>query len=308
MSRYAVLVLAAGLAGCPSADPDPDPTPEPTPADICADSMAAGSVRVFATGFTGGTEGITFSPDGRLFVSRGDVVEEVWPNGQHEEVAAVPAEVGLTWWNGELIVASGDAGTGDGVGGIYAVDVDSGDTRVLATGIPGANFPAVTPWDTLLVSTPGGDEEIVEVSDDGDVSLWTTGVSSPNGIGFAADGSAAYVASTFVNPAPLWEVPIEEGVAGTPTQLASWGPGVAPDGVAMGQSGAVYIAQNLAGRIDRVDPATGEESALAEGVQFAASAAFGVGDDWDPCAIYVTSLFSEELYVVGAGEPGQGMP
>ncbi len=297
------LVAALSLAACPSGEPPADDD-DSTEVDVCADSLAPGTVQVFATGLTGGTEGIAFSPSGRLFVSRGDVVEEVFPDGQHEEIAQIPAEVGLAWWNGELLVASGDSGEPDGLGGVYAVDVDSGAVRLLAGGISGANFPAVTPWGTLLVSTPSGDEEIVEVTADGDVTLWSSEVPSPNGIGFSADGSAAYVATTFANPAPLWEVPIVDGVAQTPSELASWGPGTAPDGVAMGASGAVYIAQNIAGRVDRVDPATGTETAVGEGVQFAASLAFGVGESWDPCAVYVTSLFSDELYVVGVGEAG----
>ncbi len=295
--------LAASLGGCPSADPVPDP--DPTPAEPCAGSMDEGAVRVFATGLLGGTEGIAFSPDGRMFVSRGDALEEVSPDGSHAVISDVPGQVGLTFWNGELIIASSDDGTGGGLGGVYAVDVDTGSSRLLAGGIDSANFPVVSPWDTLLVATPGAAEGIYEVSDAGEVSLWTDEVPSPNGIGFAADGSFAYVATTFANPAPLWEVPIAEGVAGTPRQITAWGPGVAPDGVAMGASGAVYVAQNLAGRIDRVDPEDGSEVAVAEGVAFAASAAFGVGAGWDACALYVTSLFSDELYVVGVGEPGQ---
>lgn len=307
-SHRSSLALACFLvAGCPSADPDPEPTPDPTAADPCADSMNEGSVRVLGNGFTGGTEGIAFSPDGRLFVSRGDVLDEVFPDGSHEEFAAIPAQVGLTWWNGELIVASGDSGEADGLGGVYAVNIETGDVRLLAGGIAGANFPVVTPWDTLLVSTPGGDEEIVQVTSDGELSLWTDAVPTPNGIGFSADGSAAYIVSTYGNPAPLWEVPVTDGLAGAPTALVSWGQAVAPDGVAMGASGDVYIAQNIASRIDRVDPTAPPEpddAVLAGGINFAASAAFGVGEDWDRCALYVTSLFSDELFVVGAGEPG----
>lgn len=288
------------LVGCPSPGDDDD-SAEPTPQDACAGSLAAGDVRVVATGFTGGTEGVTFSPDGRLFVSSGDTVEEVFSDGRHEVIADVPATVGLAWWGDELIVASGDSGEGLDTGGVYAVDVDSGDVRLLAGGIPGANFPAVTPWETLLVSTPSGPEEIVEVSADGDVSLWSAAVPSPNGIGFVADGSGAFVASTF-GSALLSFVPVEEGAAGTPEQTASWGPATAPDGLAIGASDAVYLTQNIAGRIDRIRrDGTVEEVATA--VDFAASAAFGIGPEWDACAVYVTSLGGPNLYAVGVGEP-----
>lgn len=288
------------LVGCASPGDDDD-SAEPPPQDACAASLAQGDVRVVATGFVGGTEGVTFSPDGRLFVSSGDTVEEVFSDGRHEVIADVPATVGLAWWGDELIVASGDSGEGLDTGGVYAVDVDSGDVRLLAGGIPGANFPAVTPWETLLVSTPSGPEEIVEVSDDGDVSLWSAEVPSPNGIGFVADGSGAFVASTF-GSARLSFVPVEEGAAGTPEQTASWGPATAPDGLAIGASDAVYLTQNIAGRIDRIQrDGTVEEVATA--VDFAASAAFGVGADWDPCAVYVTSLAGSNLYAVGVGEP-----
>ena len=114
-TRTPLLLALSLLLGCPSGEPEPDPTP----ADPCEDSMEQGAVRVFASGLTGGTEGITFSPDGRLFVSRGDAIEEVFPDGSHETLAMIPEQVGLAFWNDELIVASGDAGNGDGLGGIF---------------------------------------------------------------------------------------------------------------------------------------------------------------------------------------------
>ena len=146
--------------------------------------------------------------------------------------------------------------------------------------------------------------EAFKVTEDGDATVWLTGIPSPNGIGFSADGAWAYVVTTFGQPAPAWRIPISDGAAGTPESMVEWGPGVAPDGLAVGASGAVYSAQNIAGRIDRVipgDPHTWET--VGEGATWAASNAFGVGDSWDPCAQYITSLFGTDLFVMGVGEP-----
>jgi len=297
------LLLALLLAGCPTGgDPDPDPTPAP---DVCADSLPEGDLRVVATGFDGGTEGVAFSPDGRMFVTSGDLaVEEVLPDGSHVHIADVPLGVGVAWWGDRLAVAAFDSGLNNDLGGVWLVDVDAGTSELLVTGIQDANFPAVTPWGTLLVSDDTGTEDIYEVTEDGDATVWLTGIPSPNGIGFSADGAWAYVVTTFGQPAPAWRIPISDGTAGTPESMVEWGPGVAPDGLAVGASGAVYSAQNIAGRIDRVipgDPHTWET--VGEGATWAASNAFGVGDSWDPCAQYITSLFGTDLFVMGVGEP-----
>ena len=303
-----ILVLAALLAACPSVTPD-DPSPTPTP-DPCAESPAAGTVSVLATDFVGGTEGITFSPDGRLFVSNDDRIEELQPDGTRSLLAEVPQSVGLTFWEGALVVASFDAGLGAVTGGVYRVDIDSGAVSLLTGGIEAANFPAVTPWGTLLVADDTGTEEIVEVTRDGARSTWSAAVPSPNGIGFSADGATAFVATTFGNPAPLWAVPVVDGEAGAPTSLVSWGPGNVPDGLAMGLDGDVWLTQNVGGRVDRIRPGAPEGQrviASFEGVPWAASVAFGVGPAWDACSLYVTSLFGPDVYRLSVGAHGAPM-
>ena len=58
----------------------------------------------------------------------------------------------------------------------------------------------------------------------------------------------------------------------------------------------------LAELVHKVDP-EGNDTILATGMTGPASLAFGQGD-FDPCSLYVTSLFTQNLYRVGAGVPG----
>ena len=113
--------------------------------------------------------------------------------------------------------------------------------------------------------------------------------------------------NTWDDPAPVWQVPVRAGAAGAPAEVASYPADNFPDGVALGQSGALYVALNFTGLISKVQP-DGAAQTVAEGAAWAASVAFGVGPDWDACALYATSLFGDEVYAVGVGEPGQPVP
>jgi sugar lactone lactonase YvrE len=91
-------------------------------------------------------------------------------------------------------------------------------------------------------------------------------------------------------------------VPGTPEKWVTFENGTTPDGVAIDSEGNVYVALNVVGQIARVDP-DGNMSIVAENVATVASMAFGQGD-FDPCSIYATSLFSEQLWRVGIGVAG----
>jgi hypothetical protein len=270
--------------------------------DPCAGSLAAGEVEVFATGFDRdivGTEGLTFGPTGRLFVGGSGVsgdgyVAEIRPDGTWEILADVSGSVGLAWWDDALLVAAeGDK--------IVAVDPDARTTRVLAEGLPGSNFPAVTPWDTLLLSAPDG-SELFEITRDGTWSTWATDVPSPNGIGFSPDGTEVYVANTYRSPSTVARIPVTDGVAGAVGVLATLPDGSTQDGVAMDVDGNLYVVNNLPGTIARIAP-DGTWEIVAEGVDFGASLAFGEGP-FDACSVYVSSLFSEDVIRVGIGVEG----
>jgi sugar lactone lactonase YvrE len=286
------------LAGCPVTEPIPEPQP--------CEGSAPGTVEVIADGFVG-TEGIAFSPDGRLFVSDqdpdGDYVAEVFPDGSWEVVAQAPGAIGLAWWGEQLLVASSDSGLGDGTDGVFRVDVDSGEVSLLgAAGLEGANFVTVTPWGALLVSDPQL-EVILSLEGGGGAEIWLDPIQSPNGMAFTEGGDGLWVVSSYGDPAPVWFVPVDGGQAAPAEVVHEFGPGTTPDGVALGASGDLYVAQVIGERIDRVTR-DGAVTTAAVGVEWTASIAFGEGADWDECSLYATSLWGTELYRIDVGETG----
>lgn len=288
--RGSILVVLVGCAG------GGDPAKK---ADPCEGSLAEGEVELLATGFES-SEGLAFSPDGRLFVTAGDVIAEIQPDGSWDVVIDWEGGVGLAWW-GDRLMAAGRDGS---VGLVGAIDVDAGTAEIFATDLPSSNFLTVTPWGTLLVSDDT--ERIWDVTAAGVATPWLD-VPGPNGMTFTADGTELWVVNTWDQPAPAWSVAIDGQAAGEVTELWAWPAGNFPDGVARGASGDLYTSLNVTGRISRLT-ADGEERTVAEGVDWTASIAFGNHDRWDRCSVYSTSLFGPDVYRVGVGEPGLPVP
>ena len=275
-------------------------------ARACATDIAVGEVQAFGMPTPASTEGITFDADGNLFVSaqdsganEADELLDVSLAGSFQPVAEAPSILGLESHS------SGILGAGIRTANLLLIDPATGDVEVVAEDLGEPNFVVTTPWDTILVSDDRTEEGAIhEVTWSGEVSTWVQGVPSPNGMVFSLDNTTLYVATTFENPPGLWRVPVSaEGVAGTPEKWVTFDSGTTPDGVAIDSEGNIYVALNFVDKIAKVEDPTGDVTILAEGVSKAASLAFGQGE-FDPCSLYVTNLFGEQLWRVGAGVPG----
>lgn len=270
-------------------------------ARTCATDIAIGEVQAFGPATPMRTEGITFDSSGNLFVSAIDVQTDdqllsIDTSGSSTLVAEAPSILGLASDPDGILAAGIDTGE------LLRIDTTDGSIEVIAQNLGAPNFVVTTPWDTILVSDDSaGEDSIDEVTPDGQVSTWVQGVPTPNGMVFSLDQRTLYVATTFEETG-LWRVPVsEDGRAGTPEKWVSFEL-TTPDGVAIDSEGNVYVALNFTGQVAKVDP-EGNSSIFAEGVESAASLAFGQGD-FDPCSIYVTSLFGTQLWRVGTGIPG----
>ncbi|MFZ1864772.1 MAG: SMP-30/gluconolactonase/LRE family protein [Polyangiales bacterium] len=296
MNGYGKVALGALmiLTGCGSSSSEP--------VRVCASDIAVGEVQAFGPATPAFTEGITFDANGNLFVSAlyddpdDDELLSISVQGAAQAVAQAPSLLGLASSENGILAAGVDTGE------LLLIDPTDGSVEVVAEDLGRPNFVVTTPWGTVLVSDDSqGEDTIDEVTFDGGVSTWVQGVPTPNGMVFSLDGRTLYVASTFQEPG-LWRVPVSEGgQAGVPEKWVSFEL-TTPDGVAIDSEGNVYVALNFNGQVAKVD-ADGSASIIAEGVDYAASLAFGQGD-FDPCSIYVTSLFGTQLWRVGTGVLG----
>src|SRR5665647_101395 len=132
---------------------------------------------------------------------------------------------------------------------VFRLEMSSGAVDLFADGVPGhrfriPNYPAFDASGRLLVSdswemrVPG--PGIVCLLSDGTGELWHPGpFDFANGLAFNRDGSRLYVVETFRHAVSVIDVE-PDGSAGVKNDLVLL-PGVYPDGLAMGEDGALFI-------------------------------------------------------------------
>lgn len=331
MTIFILFVFTLGIVSCENSDdednndPDSHATDDDSSADDdddddnddnndndnndssqeCWNDLPAGQKEIFTDGFSG-TEGIAFGPDGNLWVSAGNVVARIKPDGTYDSFGSFDNAVGIAFTpEGSLYVcdfgASALPSPNDGT--IYELD-DQMNQNLIATGIVNPNFITYTPQGTFLISDNMADV-IYEVSQAGVLTEWLTGIDSPNGIVFSQDRSSLYVAGTLVGSSPVYLVNVND--PSSFTVIANLDTGGLPDGLAMDENGMVYVMENLLGKVVRVDPLTGNYESVADQMFTPASAAFGQGPDFDPCSIYVTELRGKKVWRISLGVHGYAL-
>lgn len=295
------MLLLLSLACTAAADADT----ADTTSDTCWTDLAAGDAAPLATGFADGTEGAAFS-DGRLLVTAvGTGLMEVGADGTVTTVATLDHALGLAPAAGSVLVADpGDFsfdGSGDD-GRLLLFDLQ-GNGHPIGMGMANPNFVAAMPWGDVLVSDDTN--PLISAVSEGAARPWLTTIDSPNGMGLSPDGRTLYVVSTFLPEPPLWSVPLDaDGTPGTPVVITTFETGAAPDGLAVSADGTVWVALNLANKVVKVDPRTGATETVTTDVATPASLAFGTGDAFDPCSLYVTELYGDSVWRVATGTPG----
>ena len=278
----AAVLVALVASAAPAAEPDFPVAPE-----LFIDAFQA-------------AEGLTFNDRGQLFTGADQAIWIARPDGSVTRVTEVTTHLGQAGI-GEGDILAADFGPsallrhGPATDGIVWRISPEGDKSLAAVGIGDPNAILGLPDGSYLVSDDFTDN-IYRIGADGVLTLFCDTVEHPNGMALSPDGATLYVAQIFESIAPvvfsdrLWAVPLTDGAPSGPPRLVAETGGGGLDGLAMDESGRVYIADNGGGRVWRFDPGSEELELIAEGVPHVASMVFGEGD-FDRESLYATSTF-----------------
>ena len=278
------LLLGAATALAPTADASSSCTPW--------------SVSTVASGF-GMLENLEFDGRGSMIVSETSPIgpgalRTVAPNGDRGTlVADVESPGGLVRDGDTLFFATGNsaaAGLLDTrTGTVDTIDLGTGVRSTYASGLAMPNgLERSETGDLFTTRNLGSLPGLTRVAVDGSVSTVRTDLGSANGIGIG--NGKIYVANTFDLETTL-TVLDEENPSGPSTRIRidGVGPLAMSDDLTVGDDGTVYLAQNLVGRVVRIDPESGASCVIATAVPLTSSVAFG-GAGFDETALYATSF------------------
>ena len=275
----------------------------PTPAADTGALPAIGDVEPFAE--ITATEGIAFSPDGRvLYVGSGGAIHRVQPDGTSSKWVDVAGVLGIAVRSDGSLIVCGKEGT---AGVLFRVALD-GSKSVLATGFKQPNFVAIAA-DGSLVFSDSADNKVFRANADGtSVTLITDSIVYPNGVAFSRDGKTVYV-SSWKNKQVLALARRPDGSYDAPTVAIDGVENV--DGLAVGASGDLYLIANGLGvlRASAGAMTTSKTTVIVPGsrLKLPANGAFGsgpFGEGW----LYVSNLIGASVSRVYVGEGGAPLP
>lgn len=292
VSALALGVVATLIPAAPGAA-----APPPAPCPVWQKHQVASGL--------GTLENLSFDGVGGLLLSQGTTagkgaILRLTPGGTRSTVVPGVAGPGgqvidgrtLYYTTGNSIVEGFLGLFGPSAGTISAVDLDTGQTRVVADKLVMPNGMIRLPDGSFLVSRDlGAPGRTTRVYPDGTREVFAPKVTSTNGMAYDAVAGVVYIASTF-NPATTISVVDLDHPNAPPRVIRLPGPGLlnAADDLTLGSDGYLYVALNLAGQVVRVDPATGASCLVARGIPLASSLRFGSGPGWDTASLYVTSF------------------
>jgi sugar lactone lactonase YvrE len=189
---------------------------------------------------------------------------------------------------------TGGAPTGGRGGSVVAVDCSKvakppASVETLTGFLPSEDFVFDNDGNYVGVDD---NENLVRISQDKKKKLWVPAVGEVAGMVMLPDGSLVFCN---VGKGSLQRVQTNGSVV---TVLGGL---LYPNGLALGPDGFVYVAENAAGRVRRVNVDTGEFSVVAMGLQGPNGVAFGT----DAQTLYVGSFEGSGVYRVKIPEPGQ---
>ncbi|KQU53695.1 hypothetical protein ASG84_03850 [Rhodococcus sp. Leaf278] len=258
------------------------------------------SVSTVASGF-GLLENLEFDGNGSMIVSETSPVgpgalRTVAPNGDRGTlVSGVESPGGLVRDGDTLFFTTGNSAAAGLLdirnGTIEKIGLRSGARSTYASGLTMPNGLARSATGDLFTTRNlGSTSGLTRVAVDRSVSTVRTDLGSANGIGIGIGEGKIYVATTFDLETTL-TVLDEKNPSGPSSRIRvdGFGPLTMSDDLTVADDGTVYLAQNLAGRVVRVDPETGSSCVIATGVPLTSSVAFG-GVGFDSEALYATSF------------------
>jgi sugar lactone lactonase YvrE len=133
---------------------------------------------------------------------------------------------------------------------------------------------------------------LVRISKTGEKQLWAPSIGNTAGMGMLPDGSVVFCA---LNQGAIKRAYPNGSV------VVVLGGLLYPNGLDIGPDGFIYVAENSAGRVRRIDPDTGEFSIVALGLEGPNGVAFSN----DPGLLYVGSFEGSGVYKIEIDTPGQ---